>query len=191
MEAFNHWWDGLSLLLKFYWIITVPFTVFFLLQLIVSFLGGDTPDDLPDHDVSYDHGIGFQFFTLKNMVGFFTIFGWTGIACLKSGLSIPMTISISIAAGLLMMTIMGGLFYLLMKAGADGTMQMEKAIGQVGEVYLIVQSKRGGMGKVQVNVMGAVRTLDAMTDDENDLPSGQVVSVSKILNDNILLVTSK
>lgn len=191
METFNQWWDGLSVLLKFYWIITVPFTVFFVLQLIVSFLGGDTPDDLPDHEISHDHGIGFQFFTLKNMVGFFTIFGWTGIACIKSGLSIPMTIVVSVLAGMLMMTIMGGLFYLLMKAGADGTMKMEKAIGQVGEVYLIVQSRRGGIGKVQVKVMGAVRTLDAMTDDENDLPSGKVVSVSKIINDNILLVTSK
>jgi hypothetical protein len=191
MEAFNHWWDGLSVLLKFYWIITVPFTVFFLLQLIVSFLGGNTADDLPDHEISHDHGIGFQFFTLKNMVGFFTIFGWTGIACIKSGLSIPLTIIFSLLAGLAMITIMGGLFYLLMKAGADGTMKMEKAIGQVGEVYLIVQSKRGGLGKVQVNVMGAVRTLDAMTDDENDLHTGQVVSVAKIINDNILLVTSK
>jgi membrane protein implicated in regulation of membrane protease activity len=191
METFNQWWEGLSLILKIYWAIAIPFTVFFLLQLIVSFLGGDTPDDLPDHDTASDHGIGFQFLTIKNLVGFFTIFAWTGIACSNAGLSIFLTLLFSTLAGLLMMTIMGGLFYLLMKAGADGTMKMEKAIGQVGEVYLIVQSRRGGMGKVQVNVMGAVRTLDAMTDDENDLHTGQVVSVAKIINDNILLVTSK
>jgi len=190
MDSFGLWWDGLSLILKVYWAIAVPFTIFFLLQLVISFLGGDTPDDLPDSEIESDHGIGFQFFTLKNMVGFFTIFGWTGIACIQSGLSLPWTLVISIVAGLLMMFIMGGLFYLLMKAGADGTMKIDKAIGQTGEVYLTIQSKRGGIGKVQVNVMGALRTLDAMTDDEQDLPSGKIIAVSKILNNNILLVTS-
>ena len=85
---------------------------------------------------------------------------------------------------------MAGLFYLLMKASADGTMKFEKAIGQVGEVYLTIQSKRSGLGKVQVNVMGSLRTLDAMTDDETDLITGKIVKVSDVVGDNILIVTS-
>jgi hypothetical protein len=191
MEAFTHWWEGLSLILKIYWSIAIPFTLFFLLQLIVSFFGGDTPDDLPDSEIENDHGIGFQFFTLKNMVGFFTIFGWTGIACIESGLSLTLSLIIAVVAGMMMMGIMGGLFYLLMKAGADGTMKIEKAIGQTGEVYLLIQSNRGGIGKVQVKVMGALRTLDAVTDDSQDIPTGKIISVSNILSNNILLVTSK
>lgn len=191
MENFNQWWDGLSLILKIYWTIALPFTLFFLLQLVVSFFGGDTPDDLPDSDIDSDHGIGFQFLTLKNMVGFFTIFGWTGIACVESGLSLLLTIIISVAAGLAMMFIMGGLFYLLMKASADGTMKIEKAIGQTGEVYLTIGSKRNGIGKVQIKVMGALRTLDAITDDEQDIASGRIVSVSQIVNNDLLLVTTK
>src|SRR6478609_10431911 len=191
MEAFGTWWDGLSLILKIYWSIAAPFTLFFLLQLIVSFFGGDTPDDLPDSEIDSDHGIGFQFFTLKNLVGFFTIFGWAGIACIEAGLSLILTMIISTLAGMSMMGIMAGLFYLLMKAGADGTLKMNKAIGQSGEVYLTIQSKRGGVGKVQVKVMGALRTLDAMTDDDNDIPSGKLISVSNVINDQILLVTSK
>jgi len=191
MEAFGTWWDGLSLILKIYWSIAAPFTLFFLLQLIVSFFGGDTPDDLPDSEIDSDHGIGFQFFTLKNLVGFFTIFGWAGIACIEAGFSLILTMIISTLAGMSMMGIMAGLFYLLMKAGADGTLKMNKAIGQSGEVYLTIQSKRGGVGKVQVKVMGALRTLDAMTDDDNDIPSGKLISVSNVINDQILLVTSK
>jgi membrane protein implicated in regulation of membrane protease activity len=190
MEAFNEWWNGLSLVLKIYWGIAVPFTVFFVLQLILSFLGGDSPDDLPDAEVESDHGIGFQFFTLKNLVGFFTIFGWAGIACINAGWSVGASIFISTLSGLAMMGVMAGLFYLLMKASADGTMRFDKAIGQVGEVYLTIQSKRGGLGKVQVKVMGSLRTLDAMTDDESDIPTGKIVTVSSIAGDNILLVTS-
>jgi membrane protein implicated in regulation of membrane protease activity len=191
MEAFSNWWNELSVILKIYWCIAVPFTIFFLLELFISFVGGDTPDDLPDSEIDHDHGIGFQFLTLKNMVGFFTIFSWTGIACIKAGLPLGWTLIISTIAGLAMMAIMAGLFFLLMKAGANGTLRMEKAIGQTGAVYLTIQSKRKSIGKVQVKVMGALRTLDAITDDGQDLPTGKIISVSNIVNDNLLLVTSK
>ncbi len=191
MESFGTWWEGLSMVLKIYWAIAIPFTVFFVLQLVFSFFGAETPDDLPDAEIEADHGIGFQFFTLKHMVGFFTIFGWTGIACVESGLSMLATLLVSTAAGTAMMGIMAGLFYLLMKANADGTMRIENAIGQVGEVYLTIQSKRGALGKVQVKVSGSLRTLDALTDDEHDIQTGKMVTVASIVNDNILLVTSK
>lgn len=180
----------MTLLLKIYWCLAVPFTVFFLLQLALSFFGGgDAPDDLPDTEVEADHGISFQFLTLKNLVGFFTIFSWTGIACLDAGLSEGTTFLLSTIAGLLMMGLMASLFYGMSKMNVDGTLKMEKAVGQVGEVYLPIQGKRGGVGKVQITVMGSLRTLEAMTDDEIDLSTGKVVRVREIINDNILLVT--
>lgn len=192
MEAFGTWWDGLSLLLKIYWGMAVPFTLFFVLQLLLSFFGGgDSPDDLPDSEIEADHGIPFQFLTLKNLVGFFTIFSWTGIACIDAGFSTGITLLISTIAGLLMMALMAGLFYLMMKSGADGTMKIQQAIGQAGEVYLTIPASRGGAGKIQVNVTGALRTLDAMTDDQEPLPTGKLARVTEILNDNILLVTLK
>ena len=189
MEGLNTWWEGLSLILKIYWCIAVPFTIFFLLQLVFSFLGGDVTDSTVDVDVETDHGISFQFLTIKNMVGFFTIFSWTGIACVEAGFSQPVTLLISTAAGLGMMTIMAGMFYMISKAGANGTMRMEKAVGVVGEVYLTIPSKRSSLGKVQIKVMGSLRTLDAMTDNDHDIPTGKLIKVSKVINDNILLVT--
>lgn len=191
MESFSDWWSGLSIMLKIYWALALPFTIIFVLQLILSFLGGDTTDDVPDAEVNADHGLGFQFFTLKNFIGFFTIFGWTGIAVIQSGASNGISVIVATVAGTLMMLMMAGMFYLLMKAQHDGTMKIEKAVGQTGEVYLTIQSKRGGLGKVQVKVMGALRTLDALTDDDTDIKTGMLVRVSNIVNDNILLVTSK
>jgi hypothetical protein len=160
-----------------------------LLQLVLSFFGGDHPDSTVDIDIETDHGIGFQFFTLKNMVGFFTIFAWTGIACIDAGFSQPIALLISTAAGLGMMTIMAGMFYMISKAGANGTMRMEKAIGVVGEVYLTIPSKRSSLGKVQIKVMGSLRTLDAMTDHDQEIPTGRLITVTNVINDNILLVT--
>lgn len=191
MESFSDWWSGLSLMLKIYWALALPFTIIFVLQVILSFFGGDTMDDVPDAEVSADHGVGFQFFTLKNFIGFFTIFGWAGIAMIESGASNGSSLFVATLAGTLMMFMMAGMFYLLMKAQHDGTMKIEKAVGQTGEVYLTIQSKRGGLGKVQVKVMGALRTLDALTDDDTDIQTGKIVRVSNVVNDNILLVTSK
>jgi hypothetical protein len=191
MEAFGTWWEGLSGILKIFWGIAVPFTLFFFLQLVLSFLGSESPDDLPDSEIESDHGISFQFLTLKNLVGFFTIFSWTGIACIEAGFSTGITLLISTVAGLLMMGMMAGLFYLMMKSGEDGTMKIQQAIGQLGEVYLTIPSKRSGLGKIQVKVTGSLRTLDAMTDDDVSIQTGQFIKVIQVVNDNILLVTQK
>lgn len=192
MESFSDWWNGLSLILKIYWGLALPFTVIFVLQLILSFMGSDdVADDVPDAEINADHGAGFQFFTLKNFVGFFTIFGWVGIAMIQSGAGQFVSVTVATLAGVAMMFSMAGMFYLLMKAQHDGTMKIEKAVGQTGEVYLTIQSKRGGIGKVQIKVMGAIRTLDALTDDDADIQTGRIVTVSNIVNDHILLVTSK
>lgn len=190
MESLGNWWSELTVILKIYWAIAIPFTVFFVLQLVLSFLGHDSPDDLPDSEIEADHGVGFQFLTLKNMVGFFTIFGWVGIASVESGASVGASLVFATIGGVTMMLIMAGLFYLLMKANADGTMRIERAIGQTGEVYLTIKSKRGASGKVQIKVMGSLRTLDALTDDELDIQTGKMVRVSDIVHGTTLLVTS-
>jgi hypothetical protein len=192
MESFSDWWSGLSLVLKIYWGLALPFTVIFVLQLILSFAGSDdVADDVPDAEINADHGAGFQFFTLKNFVGFFTIFGWVGIAMTQSGVGGLVSATVATLAGMAMMASMAGMFYMLTKAQYDCTMKIEKAVGQTGEVYLTIQSKRGSIGKVQIKVMGAIRTLDALTDDDSDIQTGRIVKVSNIVNDHILLVTSK
>jgi hypothetical protein len=191
MESLSEWWNGLSVTLKIFWALALPFTAIFVLQLILSFFGGETTDDVPDAEVNADHGAGFQFFTLKNFIGFFTIFGWTGIAMIDSGASVASAVGVAFLAGSLMMFVMAGMFYLLVKAQYDGTMKIEKAIGHTGEVYLTIQSKRNGLGKVQIKVSGALRTLDALTDDDLDIQTGKIVKVSNIINDSILLVTAR
>ncbi|MFZ6013426.1 MAG: hypothetical protein ACOYXT_23995 [Bacteroidota bacterium] len=192
MSSFSTWWEGLTFPLMVYWAIAVPFTLLFILQLVISFFGGDgVPDDTPDVEVDADHGIPFQFFTLKNFIAFFTIFGWAGIAATDAGFSSGLSLTIAFISGVIIMTLMAVVFYFLHKAQADGTMKIRRAIGGVGEVYLTIQGKRNGTGKVQIKVQGAVRTLDAMTDDDEDIPSGKIITVKAIVNENILLVTAK
>lgn len=191
MANLSEWWETLSGLEKIYWGLAVPFTIFFILQLILTFFGGDFSDhgDV-DADIESDHGIEFQFFTLKNMVAFFTIFSWTGIACLDSGLSNKLSIVISIVAGLAMMAVMAMMMYYMSKANESGTLQMKNAVGAIGEIYMVVKANRGNIGKVQVKVQDSLRTLEAITDDDVDLKPGMVITVKDLANDNLLIVTS-
>jgi hypothetical protein len=83
---------------------------------------------------------------------------------------------------------MAAIFYLMSKLSYSGTLQMENAIGKTGNVYLPIPARRAGVGKVQIKVQGAVRTLDAMTEELEDIKSGSIVEVLEIINQNILIV---
>ena len=184
-------WQSLVLIEKIYWCIAIPFSALFVVQIILTFFGGDI-DEIEadgDSDISVDHdtGIDFQFITLKNLVAFFTIFGWAGIACLDGGLSVGKSVIISSASGLIMMSVMASIVYFMGKLTDSGTLNMNNAIGKVGSVYLPIPAKRGGLGKVQVKVQG-LRTLDALTDYEEEIKTGAVIDVVEILNNEILLV---
>jgi len=189
--SFDTWWSAMGNAEKIYWLIAVPFTAIFLVQLILTFIGGDFdhPTDATGHDVSFDqdHGIGFQFLSIKNLVGFFAIFGWTGIAMLHGGKSIGLVVIVSSIAGLLMMLIMATIMYYLGKLSEDSTLNLKNAIGKVGTVYLRIPPQRSGTGKIQVNVQG-FQTLDAITDDMEELKTGAVVEVIDIISNEILLV---
>lgn len=192
METYSAWWAGLSGILKIYWLLAIPFTLFFVLQMVLSLLGGgDHPDDVPDAEIEADHGVSFQFLTLKNMVGFFTIFSWTGIACTTSGMSNTLSLILATISGLAMMTLMAGIFYFMTKLNANGTMKVKEAVGKSGEVYLVIPAMRSNTGKIQITVGGLLRTLDAVTDDEEGISTGKMARVAGILDNNVLLVTAK
>jgi hypothetical protein len=187
----SSWWGELTTLESVYWAVAIPASGILVILMILTFFGGEIDADVADADleVEGDPGIGFQFFSLKNLVGFFTIFGWVGLGMIEVGYSTFATLAVSSFCGLVMMTMMAAVFFLLMRLAENGTLNMKNAIGKHGEIYLIVPAKRGGMGKVQITIQGGLRELSAMTDDENDLPTNSIITVVAIIDEHILLVT--
>lgn len=187
------WWEGLNLINRIYWIVAIPATIFFVIQIVMTFVGADTdvgdldtPGDV-DASIDADAGIGFQLISLKNFIGFLTIFGWSGIACLDSDLSIPLTVLISTVSGVLMMVIMATIFYFMGKLVETGNVVMDNAVGKTGTVYLPIGAQRATMGKIQIQHHG-FQTLDAITDEPNSIPTGTLVQVVGLVNDTLLLV---
>ncbi|WP_439151046.1 hypothetical protein [Winogradskyella sp.] len=183
------WFSNLDFLAKIYWAVAIIGSLIFTVVMIMAFAGGDA-DDLGDVDTDFDGDVGasFQFISFKNLVGFFTIFGWSGIACIDAGLSKPLTIIISVVSGLLMMLVMATLFYFISKLSDSGTLKYKNALDAVGEVYLTIGADRSSMGKVSVNVQGTVRELDALTDSLSDLTSGTIIKVVDVTSNGILIV---
>lgn len=186
----EEWFAALTLFEKVYWVIAGISSVIFLLLLIMTLVGGDADgvDGDVDAEIDGDAGIGFQFLSFKNLMGFLAIFGWSGISCLDAGLSKALTVLISIVCGLLMMLAMASIFYYLGKLQSSGTLKLKNALNQIGEVYLTIGNKRSKIGKVSITVQGTLRELEALTEEDRNLVQGDVVKVKEVTNNGILIV---
>ncbi|MEM6515406.1 MAG: hypothetical protein AAF688_04430 [Bacteroidota bacterium] len=184
------WFYALDAFSKFLWVIALVGSTIFIFVVISSFIGIDGAEDAGDLDaeIDADAGIGFQFITFKNLVGFFTIFGWTGIGCYNAGISKPVTILLALVAGLVIMTIMAAMFYGMRKLTNSGTLDYKNAINSIGEVYLTIGANRSKLGKVSVRVQGTLRELEALSDSLLELKSGTLVEIVDVTNNGILIV---
>ena len=188
----SSWWAVLTALEKVYWVIAIPSTALLVVQLVLTIIGGDVDADIdaePDIDADLDGDTGFTVFSFKSILGFLTIFAWAGLACVDSGLGMFLTLVISGIAGTAMMFIVSYLMYYLTRMHESGTMIMDNAIDKTGEVYLRIPAERQGVGKVQITIQGSLRELDALTDDESEIPTGSLIQVLEIVNNQYLLVT--
>ena len=205
-------WETLTLVQKvFYWI-AIPSTAVLILQTILTVIGignggsdhvelslGDEPQDVPDfHDLQFDDAQsaddvndsvepgGFRLITIKGIVAFFAVFGWTGIVVLAKGWSILWTTVIAFQAGLLALTGVAAILYAFSRIQSDGTLQLEHAIGQTATVYIPVSRKPGG--KVQIFLQEQLRELPAITYMASVLPTGSMVTITDVEQDTTLVV---
>lgn len=185
----SEWWNNLQGFELILWCIALFFSALFIIQTILSFIGSPGLDDA-DFSIDHHDGAGYQFFTIKNMIAFFTMFGWSGLAAYKAGLDNSLVAIIALISGSSLVLVMYLLMHNAGKLRHSGTLQIKNAINQIGETYLRIPGKRMGIGKVQVQVQGRLMELDAMTDDIEDISTGRPIQVTSILNNHILLVTS-
>jgi hypothetical protein len=185
------WWEALTLFEKVLWAIALFFSLLFILQTVLAMIGADSDGSMGDADASVhaDHGEGNSYFTIRNLVTFFTMFAWTGLACQQNGLGELGSMAIGTVVGLLMVALM---VWLMNKAASmkhSGTLETQRTVGLTGTTYLLIPAARSGMGKISVRVQGNLRDLDAMTDDPSPIATGTMVTVTSVINDRILLVS--
>jgi hypothetical protein len=185
------WWQQLGTFEQLLWGVSLLFSLLFILQSAFSFLGGDDAVAVGDVDdaIGSDDGVGSSFFTLRNFIVFFTLFGWAGLAAYKAGWGEPAAVLTGALAGGAMVAVM---MWLLKKAGElrhSGTLDLKNAVGSMGTTYLLIPARRTGSGKVSIQVQGALRELEALTDEADPIPTGARITVVGLADPRTLLVT--
>ena len=77
----------------------------------------------------------------------------------------------------------------MLKIQSDGTMNIRNALGMSGEVYIPIPAKREFAGKVMVKVQDQYTEFEAVTDEEEKIPTGSQVTVIGITKGTTLIVT--
>lgn len=161
--------EGMGGLMKTFYYLAIPSSVILGLMTLATIFGADATDGLDadfDGDMEADGSSGatFQLFSVRNLVGFFVGLGWFGIAALENGSSPGMAIFWGCLAGLIIAVVQSSLFYFMARLQETPKVNYSGAVGQTATVYQRILP--GTLGKIQVSVNGALRTVDATSDSE-------------------------
>ena len=188
------WWNSLSLLGQVFATIAIPATIIMVLQTILLLIGfgmdGDA-DISNDVDIDGDVSDGLALFTVRGIVTMFSIGGWVGVVSVNSGLPNFVSILLATISGLIALFGIALFFKYAMKLQSDGTLDINNSIGKSGRVYIPIPPQRKGTGQITVLVQERLKELDAVTDNDAELKTGEYVEVVEIIDEQTVLVKSK
>lgn len=176
---------------KFYLYVAIPASLILVIQTIMTFMGlsGEIDVDFNgDGDVDLQGETGLTIFSVRNMVAFFTFFGWSGLWMLSSNFNPVLTALLSILVGVLFMFISMSLFLLVSKMQRSGNIILSNAVGIVGEVYIPIPANRQNFGKIMVVIQGTLCEVEAITDEPDIIKTGSQVIVVAVEGNSKLLV---
>ena len=180
---------GLSWIEIIYWASTIVGGTLFILRLILLFLGGG--DDVSDSavDIGGDHGdadISFKLLSVQGLTSFFMMFGLVGLALLKAGQPVPITVIGGMIAGLVTVAVTGLIFTQMKRLQTEGTIDIQNTVGTEGSVYLTIP--KTGTGQVRIIAQGSLKIFDAVSNNESTITTGEKVRVVGVAAGNTLIV---
>jgi membrane protein implicated in regulation of membrane protease activity len=70
----------------------------------------------------------------------------------------------------------------------SGNIVLNNAIGVTGEVYIPIPPIKSGAGKISIIIQDRLSEINAVTDAERTLKTGEKVTVMKVESEGVLLV---
>ena len=164
----------------------------FLIRTLMQFLGADGDSDMGgmDGDLDLDGGMdsGMHVFTVQGISSFLLMFGLMGL-CLHLGSNFGETMSLfgALLTGLFFLWLIAKIMHLFTRLQSSGTEDIRNAVGEKGVVYLHIPPK--GTGKVQINLQGRLRVMDAISHEDvtEELKTNDHVVIVDVIN-SILIV---
>ncbi|MDH5606891.1 MAG: NfeD family protein [Anaerolineae bacterium] len=180
-----------------YWMSAAIGGTLFLLRTIMMFIGadffhGDLETDFhgdfeADHDFDVDHDtdFSFKFLSLQGLTAFFMMFGLVGLSIFHTGLHPLFSILAGVVAGFFMVWVISMIFALVFRLQSEGTLQLANAVGAQGTVYLSIPPK--GSGQVQIAVQGSLKILDAVSNSQKKIATGEQIRVVDISGNTLVV----
>ena len=156
---------------------TILFIIYFLLVMIGGVADG-IADSIPFLDINLEmdaEGV-FHMLTIHGLLSFMMMFGIFGLAASQADQNAIIAILAGSIAGVASMWIVGKVFQAVASLETDGTVVHSEAIGAKGTVYRRIEP--GQTGQVQVEFQSALRTCNAVAEDDTmRLDTGKFVTV--------------
>ena len=177
-----NWWNSLTDLQRIFAFIGIPATLVLIVQTVLLLFGigdGDDPTDIdgdgiPDADTGDG---GLTLFSVRGIAGMFCIAGWSGIVFIDLGLPSATAIVLALLCGAAALFGIAYLMKAVLKLQSNGTIQLGSAVGKTGQVYIPIPPKGTGRGKINIVVQDRYVELDAVTDSDDTLRTGETVRV--------------
>jgi hypothetical protein len=129
----------------------------------------------------------FGMLGLRALAAALTFFGLSGMAAHYGGLADNHALLIALAGGAVALYVVGAMMRFLAGLKSDGTVRIDRAVGQPGTVYLKIPGRRAGAGKVTLVLQNRIVEYQAVT-DQDDLPTGARVQVVAVVSPDTLEV---
>lgn len=177
----------------FYLICAILGGVFVIVRIIMMVVGMDHDAGQADLGVGHDLGSshtdsdsGFKALSIHSLSSFFMMFGLVGLALYReSRLGLFISLAGAVVAGLGAVWVIGKLFSMIAKLQSSGTLEISRAVGAQGKVYLRIPEN--GAGRVLVTVNNCLREYDAMSNDSKEIHSDTPIRVVWV-DGNVLVV---
>ena len=157
---------------------TILFLIYFALVLSGGVADG-IAEAIPFFDVSFEmdaEGV-FHMLTIQGLLSFMMMFGIFGLAVSQGNYGSMPAIFAGSLAGISSMWVVGKVFQAIAGLETDGTVSHNQSHGAKGTVYRTIRP--GQSGQIQVEFQDALRTCEAVAEDETlTIQTGKFILVT-------------
>ena len=127
--------------------------------------------------------------TFRSICAAITFFGLGGLTAKYYHENDFSSFFIAMLSGCAALYLVAMLMKTMYQLKTDGTVRIERALGQHGRVYLTIPGQKKGSGKVTLNLQNRTVECLAIT-AENELTTGSIVKVVALLGPNLVEVAA-
>lgn len=161
---------------------------------------GDAGDFDADHSTSLSHASEadvthtstvwlFEMISLRTVIAAIAFFGVAGKASLAGGLSEIQSLIIALVVGWLAMYAVYCMLRGLARLQSSGNIHIAHAVGKHGAVYVPIPGNHSGAGKVTLKLQSRTMEYQALTSEQENIPTGTSVVVTRIVSPDTVEVS--